>query len=150
MFSKSTEYALRATIYIARQSSIHKKVSIQEIAEGIDAPKHFTAKILQLLSNKSTKIVSSITGPSGGFFITEEERKKPIYSVIEIMNETYVIEDCVLGLPNCNEKTPCSLYKPYEKIKKELLKMFRDKTIDDIANSKDRIIPVNLDFKKKS
>ena len=72
MFSKSTEYALRATIFIARQSSIHKKVNIREIAEGIGAPKYFTAKILQQLSNKNVQIVSSISGPAGGFFIKED------------------------------------------------------------------------------
>ncbi|MCZ2222819.1 MAG: Rrf2 family transcriptional regulator [Chitinophagales bacterium] len=149
MFSKSTEYALRATIFIARQSSIHKKVSIQQIAEGIGAPKHFTAKILQQLSNKNTQIVSSISGPAGGFFITDEASKKPMYAVIEAMQETHVIEDCVLGLPNCNEKTPCSMYKPYEEIKKSLLAMFKNKTIEDIANSKDRIIPVNIDYLKE-
>ncbi len=149
MFSKSTEYALRATIFIARQSSIHKKVSIQEIAEGIGAPKHFTAKILQLLSNKNVQIVSSISGPTGGFFIKEEASKKPIYIVIEAMQETHIIEDCVLGLPNCNEKTPCSMYKPYEEVKKGLLSMFKDKSIQEIANSKDRLIPINIPLSKR-
>ncbi len=52
MFSKSTEYALRASIYIAENASYEKKASIQSIANGINAPKPFTAKIMQLLANK--------------------------------------------------------------------------------------------------
>ena len=149
MFSKSTEYALRATIFIARQSSIHKKVNIREIAEGIGAPKYFTAKILQQLSNKNVQIVSSISGPAGGFFIKEEASKRPIYNVIEAMQETHIIEDCVLGLPNCNEKTPCSMYKPYKDVKKALLSIFKDKSIQEIANSKDRLIPIKIPNSKK-
>ncbi|MBS1579363.1 MAG: Rrf2 family transcriptional regulator [Bacteroidetes bacterium] len=148
MFSKSTEYALRATIYIARQSSIHKKVSIQEIAEGIGAPKHFTAKILQQLSNKNAQIVSSISGPSGGFYITEEASKKPIYIVVEAMEENTVIESCVLGLPNCNDATPCSMHKSYKGIKKELLGMFKNRTINEVANSKDCLTPAYFNRNK--
>jgi DNA-binding IscR family transcriptional regulator len=50
MFSKSTEYALRATIYIAQRGSVENKLSLQEIAEAIDSPPSFTAKILQSLT----------------------------------------------------------------------------------------------------
>lgn len=146
MFSKSTEYALRATIFIARQTKNYEKVSIQQIAEGIGAPKHYTAKILQQLSNK---VISSISGPTGGFFITDEERKLPVYTVIQLMNETNIIEDCVLGLPHCSEKNPCSLYKSYEVIKQDLLKMFKEKSIDELAQSKDRIFPINPHTKKR-
>lgn len=143
MFSKSTEYALRATIFIARKSSIEKKVNIQEIAEGIGAPKSFTAKILQQLTNQENKIISSIPGPTGGFYITEDAKLKPIYSIIQAMGETDVIECCVLGLPSCSDETPCSLHKTYRNIKKDLLSMFKDKTIKEIASSKNRLIPIN-------
>lgn len=53
MFSKSTEYALRASIFIALKASSQRKVSIQEIAEGIGAPQAFTAKVLQQLTKKA-------------------------------------------------------------------------------------------------
>ena len=38
MFSKSTEYALRATIYIAQQSTKENKIGIAEVAHAIDSP----------------------------------------------------------------------------------------------------------------
>ncbi|MBL0008816.1 MAG: Rrf2 family transcriptional regulator [Saprospiraceae bacterium] len=47
MFSKSTEYALRAIIYLAQKSSVDHKIGITELSEAIDSPKSFTAKILQ-------------------------------------------------------------------------------------------------------
>lgn len=74
MFSKATEYALRATIYIAQKSTEEKKIGIYEIAKAIDSPQSFTAKILQALT-KENKIISSIRGPNGGFFITQEAKK---------------------------------------------------------------------------
>ena len=53
MFSKSTEYALRATIYIAQKSSEENKLGIKEISEAIDSPQSFTAKILQSLTREN-------------------------------------------------------------------------------------------------
>jgi len=50
MFSKSTEYALRATIYIAQNSNSEKKLAIGQISKAIGSPASFTAKILQNLT----------------------------------------------------------------------------------------------------
>ena len=43
MFSKATEYALKATIYIAQKGSAEAKISIDEISRAIDSPQSFTA-----------------------------------------------------------------------------------------------------------
>ncbi|MBL0305705.1 MAG: Rrf2 family transcriptional regulator [Chitinophagaceae bacterium] len=58
MFSKATEYALRATIFLARNSSEEQKLGIEAISEAIDSPRSFTAKVLQSLTkdNKSGKL----------------------------------------------------------------------------------------------
>ena len=49
MFSKTCEYAIRATIYIASESSAGKRCGIRDIARKIESPEPFTAKILQRL-----------------------------------------------------------------------------------------------------
>ena len=67
MFSKSCEYGIRASIYIAKQSLKDRKVSQKEIAKSIDSPEAFTAKILQKLSK--TNVIRSMKGPNGGFFV---------------------------------------------------------------------------------
>ena len=77
MFSKTTEYALRATIFLAQKSSVHNKLGIEAIAKAIDSPIPFTAKILQLLAKDGT-LVSSTRGPHGGFYMSEEAKPAPI------------------------------------------------------------------------
>ena len=72
MFSKTCEYGLRAVIFIAQESKIDNKLSITAISDAIDSPKPFTAKILQQLTKN--KIVQSIKGPHGGFFIDEKNK----------------------------------------------------------------------------
>ena len=64
MFSKTCEYAIRATIYIASESSAGKRCGIRDIARKIESPEPFTAKILQRLVKAD--IIKSIKGNGGG------------------------------------------------------------------------------------
>ena len=132
MFSKATEYALRATIYIAKKSTAEKKVGIEEISKAIDSPKSFTAKILQALT-KDDIVVSSVRGPNGGFFLTAKAKKLPVRSILQAMGEDEVLEKCVLGLKQCSEVQPCPMHEQYKTIKKQLIKLFVSKTIGQLA-----------------
>jgi Rrf2 family protein len=133
MFSKTTEYALRAVIYIAQKGSEEKKLGLAEIAKAIDSPQSFTAKILQQLT-AGNKIVSSSRGPNGGFYITDKAKKLPVRSVLSIMGEDEVLEKCVLGLKRCSEVNPCPMHSQYKLIKPQLIKLFETKTIQNLAD----------------
>lgn len=143
MFSKATEYALRATIYIARTSSEENKLGIGEIAEAIDSPHSFTAKILQILT-KDNKIISSSRGPNGGFYLSEKAKKLPVRSILEAMGEDDVLEKCVLGLKRCSEIQPCPMHAQYKSIRQQLIKLFMTKTIQQLASDiKDGAVFIN-------
>jgi Rrf2 family protein len=133
MFSKATEYALRATIYIAKIGTEENKVSIDEVAKAIDSPKSFTAKILQALT-KDNKIISSVRGPNGGFFLTEKAKKLPVRTILFAMGEDEILEKCVLGLKQCSEIQPCPMHNQYKTIKQQLIKLFVSKTIQQLAD----------------
>lgn len=142
MFSKSTEYALRATIYIAQKSSEENKLGIEEISNAIDSPQSFTAKILQLLTRN--KIVSSVRGPNGGFYISEKAKKLPARSILQAMGEAEVLEKCVLGLKKCSEIQPCPMHSQYKSIRQQLIQLFVTKTIQQLAaDIKDGVVFIN-------
>ena len=132
MFSKTTEYALRATIYIAQKGSQEHKLGLDEIAKAIGSPKSFTAKILQLLT-KNHKIVSSVRGPNGGFYLTDTARKLPVSAVLEVMEEKNFLKKCVLGLKQCSEVKPCPMHNEYKPIKLQLIDLFEKRTIQSMA-----------------
>lgn len=133
MFSKSTEYALRATIYIAQRGSSENKLGIKEISEATDTPASFTAKILQVLT-RDNKIVSSVRGPHGGFYLTEEAKKLPVRSILEAMGEDDVLKRCILGLNRCSEDKPCPMHAEYKCIKHDLMRLFESKTIEQLSS----------------
>ena len=145
MFSKTTEYALRATIFIAQKGTIDKKLSIEEIAKAIDSPKSFTAKILQNLT-KDNKVISSTRGPHGGFYMTEEAKKLPVRVILQAMEVDEVLKKCILGLNQCSEEKPCPMHSEYKHIKEKMVQLFEKKTIQYLADetSKENVFINNV------
>ncbi|WP_343704790.1 Rrf2 family transcriptional regulator [Chitinophaga sp.] len=136
MLSKSAEYALRATIYIALKGTEDKKLGIEEIAKAIDSPRSFTAKVMQLLT-RDNRVVSSVRGPNGGFYMTEAARKLPVRAVLEAVGEYEVFTKCVLGLKECSESRPCPMHEQYRSIRAQLRQMFEKTTIQQLAEEFD-------------
>ncbi|MDP1843866.1 MAG: Rrf2 family transcriptional regulator [Sediminibacterium sp.] len=132
MFSKATEYALRACIYIAQKSSEENKLGIEEIAKAISSPKSFTAKILQKLT-ANNGIVKSVRGPSGGFYMSKKMQKRPVRDILHIMEEDELLGKCVLGLKKCSEHTPCPMHAEYKCIKEQLINLFENTSIEKLA-----------------
>jgi Rrf2 family protein len=132
MFSKSTEYALRAVIFIGQKGSEAKKLGLPEIAAAIGSPPQFTAKIMQLLT-KNKQVVSSVRGPNGGFYLTEQAKNLPVRSILEATGEENVLTKCVLGLYQCSETKPCPMHHDYKTIRQQMIRLFDTKTIRQLA-----------------
>jgi Rrf2 family transcriptional regulator, iron-sulfur cluster assembly transcription factor len=132
MFSKTCEYAIRATIYIATQSYDTKRVTIKEIAKNIDSPLSFTAKILQILAKQ--EIVHSIKGIGGGFEIPIEQIKKiSLSQIVTAIDGDSVFTGCGLGLHHCSKEHPCPLNKRFRSIREDLAKMLESTTLEELA-----------------
>jgi len=86
------------------------------------------------VNTKKNKIISSVRGPNGGFFLTEKAKKLPVYAILEAMEEEEVLKKCVLGLKLCSEIQPCPLHTQYKSIKQQLIKLFETKTIQALAD----------------
>lgn len=131
MFSKSSEYAIRAAIYISAESSLDKKVGITEICEHILAPQHFTAKIMQILTRHD--IVSSQKGVNGGYYLNKGQRKIKLIEIISAVDGNPLFAGCVLGLDSCSETEPCPLHQPYRAIRSAIKNMIEKSTIGAMA-----------------
>lgn len=149
MFSKSTEYALRAIIYLAQKSSVEQKIGITELAEAIGSPKSFTAKILQKLT-RDNRLISSTTGPTGGFYLTDQAKKKSLLHVLTLLEDEGIITGCILGLKECSATNPCPLHFQYKNIKPQLLDMLDHKSINELASEmKDPRVVIHQDIRSK-
>ncbi len=108
MFSKACQYGIRAVLYLAQHSTAENKIGVRAIAEAIDVPKHFLAKILQQLSKSG--LISSSQGPKGGFFSSSENKKLSLKPIIQCIDGPDVFNRCILGLAKCSSTKPCPLH----------------------------------------
>jgi len=131
MFSKACEYAIRATLYISIKSVEGSRIGIHEIAKEIDSPVHFTAKILQILSRK--RIISSIKGPNGGFYLEPKAKPIPLSSIVKAIDGEDVLHTCTLGLRECSDKFPCPIHYDVKQYKEHVRKTMKGKTVQDLA-----------------
>ena len=132
MFSKACEYGIRAVVYIAAaQSNAEIKVGIEDICRHIEAPRHFTAKILQILSR--THIISSQKGLGGGFFLDDAQKKAPLVKIVEAIDGNKIFVGCGLGLKQCSEDKPCPIHHQFKGIRNRLNDMMRQTTVEELA-----------------
>lgn len=132
MFSKSCEYAIKATIYIAVQSNQDKRVGLKDIAKEIASPEAFTAKILQQLSRNN--IIDSVKGPNGGFQIDKKAMTKiKLSQIVLAMDGDSIFKGCGLGFKECSEKKPCPVHEKFKIIRNELKNMLENTSVYELS-----------------
>lgn len=127
LFSKTCEYAMRAVFYIASRSSDGARPGIREIAENINSPGHFLAKILQKLSKEG--IICSVKGPNGGFYIEPQGLKRPLADIITALKGNEIFTGCAMGLSYCSESNPCPLHHEFKQVRNRLTQMLYNTSI---------------------
>ncbi|NKI27052.1 Rrf2 family transcriptional regulator [Arenibacter sp. 6A1] len=136
MFSKACEYGIKATIFIAVKSLHDQRVSLKEIAEEIDSPVAFTAKILQLLAKSG--IVDSHKGPTGGFQMdrTGIDNVK-VYDIVCAIDGDKIFNGCGLGLKHCDAEHPCPVHDKFIAIRDNLTTMLQKTSMFELATGLD-------------
>jgi len=129
MLSNACKYAIRSILYLAINSSEKNKIGVKVIAEELETPQPFLAKLLQQLTRDD--LVSSTKGPNGGFYLDEENKKNAIWDVVKSIDGTSKFDNCFLGLSKCDDKNPCPVHFIVSPFKKKILESFRDKTIEE-------------------
>lgn len=133
MFSKSCEYAIRAAIYVTKQSIKKRKVSQREVAEKTHSPEAFTAKILHKLVK--AKVLNSTKGPNGGLYVEDKNLAAVnLAQIVQAIDGDSLLKDCSLGLNKCNPKEPCVLHEKFDNIRKEIEKTLESTTLATLAH----------------
>lgn len=131
MFSNSSKYAIKAVLYLALHSDEENKIMVKDIAEPINVPQAYIAKLLQELSRQN--VISSTRGPKGGFYISKSDRNQPLKRIINVIDGENRITSCLLSLETCNDDKPCPLHKMAYPLRTKLLKSLEHKTVYDLA-----------------
>ena len=130
MFSKSTEYAIRAIIFLSLRATSDKLIGTSDIARELDFPEAFLGKVMQNLVKKG--LVVSVKGPGGGFYINNNSCHYSILDIVDILEGLDFLKKCGLGLHNCDDKNPCPIHDEYQPVKQKIREALSSKTISVI------------------
>lgn len=126
MISQTTEYALRAVVYLATNSD--RLVSRNTIAEATCVPTEYLTKVLQGLDRAN--IVTAQRGPGGGYQLHDSPEDISVYDVVEAISAVPRIRECPLGLEE--HATLCPLHKRIDEAAALVEKAFRETTISEL------------------
>ncbi|MBD1431466.1 Rrf2 family transcriptional regulator [Sphingobacterium sp. DN00404] len=133
MLSLTCKTAIKAVIYLSSKSENGEKSNIKDISDRINASEHTVGKILQQLARK--KIINSLKGPTGGFYLDEKQQEQAIIHIVEAIEGDHIFKECGLGLRKCSAAHPCPIHDEY-KIARELIeKMFNKQKVRDLCQS---------------
>ena len=134
MFSKTCEYAIRATIYIASESADGNRCGIKEIARKIESPEPFTGKILQRLVKSN--IINSIKGNGGGFEIEKSQLELiKLEQIVRAIDGNDLFDRCALGLHECSDKLPCPFHHKYKPVRENLKKTLKETSLQELIDT---------------
>lgn len=138
MLSYTCKTAVKAVIFLATKYDKGEKSGIREIAEYIGASEHTVGKMLQTLVKQG--VINSLKGPSGGFYISEEQLNKPIIEIAEAIDGKNIFRMCGLGLSRCSDTHPCPIHNDYKQARDIIEQIFRTRKVIDLRE------PVNSGF----
>jgi Rrf2 family iron-sulfur cluster assembly transcriptional regulator len=136
MLSATCKYGIRAVIFIASKQESKTNTGLKEIAEKLEIPQPYLAKILQTLARK--KILRSSKGPHGGFFLMTPAEKITLMDVIESLDGRDFFDNCYVTGERCNFDEPdkglCILHNELREEKIRMEKFFSSKSIEALVN----------------
>lgn len=131
MLSNSSKYALKAVLFLAVHSSQKQKILAKNISEPTNIPKAYLSKILQELSRHN--IVSSVRGPGGGFYLSEDNRMVHLMDIIHVIDGDHRLTSCMLSLQDCNADHPCPMHHLVGDTKVNFVKNLEETTVEDLV-----------------
>ncbi|HET9426084.1 MAG TPA: Rrf2 family transcriptional regulator [Gemmatimonadaceae bacterium] len=130
MLSQTVEYALRAVLYIAREHP--RSIPVSDIAEAVQAPRGYLAKILGDLAR--AHVLESSRGPSGGFRLGALPERIALADVVSVI-EGDAARRCLLGHGKCGENPTCTAHERWAPIASDMDAFFGKTTLADLLHT---------------
>ena len=132
LLSNACEYGIRAVSYMA----VHMEdeyMSVGEISKELNISFHFLTKTLQKLTQ--AKILKSYRGPQGGIRFYKDPKNISLTDIVKAIDGPGIFEECIIGLPGCNDDEPCPLHEKWKAQREMLAKTFDETSLKDLADN---------------
>jgi Rrf2 family protein len=137
MISQTTEYALRAVVWLAREPDMQQ--GTKKISVATQVPPGYLSKVLQKLTRAG--LVTSSPGRSGGFRLARHPWDIHVLEVVNAVDPILRIVTCPLGLESHGANL-CSLHRRLDDDLARTEQAFASTTISDLLSDRSGASPL--------
>lgn len=131
LLSKSCEYGLRATIYVAGLQSARDFVPVHEIAKELGISFSFLTKVLQKLVQAG--LLRSARGPRGGVALCADAPHRVVMELLDCLDGRLRMEACLLGIRECSQRRPCPIQMAWQRQRSTLFAVLENTSLADLS-----------------
>ncbi|HEY7119454.1 MAG TPA: Rrf2 family transcriptional regulator, partial [Tepidisphaeraceae bacterium] len=128
MLTQTTDYALRALVYLAHDpdDGYHQT---RDLATTLNVPANYLGKILQLMAHH--KIVESQRGMNGGFRLAKLPEQIRLYDVLFALDALPSDPECPL-MTGGRQLELCTLHRRFASMTAMYVNFLKSTTLDDV------------------
>jgi Rrf2 family protein len=130
IFSASATHALRALAHLAGSGAAGATLG-RELADEIEVPSHYLAKVLATLARAG--LLSASRGARGGYRLARPAERITLLEIVEPFEGKRVRPGCLLRPDReCSERAACSAHAAWSGVKRTYLGFLERTTLADI------------------
>ncbi len=133
MLSRTSGYAIHATLHIAARASADRAVPAASVAEALDIPSNYLAKILNTLAHEG--ILVSERGRTGGFRLARPAPEISLLDVVRHFDDIGEARQCLLRSRACSEVRSCPAHREWKQASDPAFRFFEEHTVADLMTS---------------
>lgn len=131
MLSRTSEYALRAMVCLARHVE-DWPISGKRIAGETGIPPKYLSNILSTLVRAG--VLTSSPGIGGGFAMVRSPRDVPLDDILKPFESILApSRPCPFGNEFCGDENPCAGHERWKHVKEVYAQFLQDTTIHDVS-----------------
>ncbi len=127
-FSKTTEYAIRVMVYLAKHTE--QRYSVNELHRTLGIPYKYLGRLMNRLS--SANLAEVVQGKQGGYRIIQNLANIYLYQIVGVVEGLDDYQRCLLGFEECSDAHPCSLHQFWGEERERIKVMLFNTTLADL------------------
>ena len=127
--STKGRYGLRILIDLATHDASKPRL-VRDIAESQQISEKYISRLIVDL--RRARLVRSVRGMKGGFFLARSPKEITLLDILETMEGTISIVDCVMAPEKCPKNNACPARSIWRRLNDGIREQMRSITFEDI------------------
>ncbi|NDP19609.1 MAG: Rrf2 family transcriptional regulator [Paludibacter sp.] len=126
--SKTSEYALRILIFMAKEPSL--LYTAKQLVKELNVSDKYLRRLMTDLSKSG--FIRSVQGRDGGYTFTKSINDILLYDIIDSVEGMDKLNGCLLGFEKCSCTNPCAMHDNWQVVRTDLNKLFRETKLSNL------------------